>query len=71
VHHDWCARTFAPYLPAVDGETYPVRLDAFVAATDLYLWKLIRRDLGRTAGQTRQVISTLLHALADHNIVEN
>ncbi len=71
VHRDWCARVFAPYLPAVDGETYPVRLDAFVAATDLYLWKLIRRDLGRTAGQTRQVISTLLHALADHNIVEN
>lgn len=71
VHRDWCARTFAPYLPAVDDATYPVRLDAFVAATDLYLWKLIRRDLGRTADQTRQVISTLLHALTDHNIVEN
>ncbi len=71
VQRDWCARVFAPYLPAVDGETYPVRLDAFVAATDLYLWKLIRRDLGRTADQTRRVISTLLHALADHNTVES
>ncbi len=69
VHRDWCARVFAPYLPAVDDATYSVRLDAFVAATDLYLWKLIRRDLGRTADQTRRVISTLLHALADHNTV--
>lgn len=71
VHRDWCARTFAPYLPAVDGDTYPVRLDAFVAATDLYLWKLIRRDLGRTTEQTRQAISTLLRALADHNTVKD
>lgn len=71
VHREWCARIFAPYLPALDDETYPVRLDAFVAATDLYLWKLIRCDLGRTVDQTRRVISTLLHALADHNIVES
>jgi AcrR family transcriptional regulator len=69
VHRTWCARVFAPYLPPDASETYPVRLDAFVAVTDLFLWKLVRRDLGRTADQTRRVISTLLHALADHNIV--
>jgi AcrR family transcriptional regulator len=69
VHREWCARVFAPYLPAVDGATYPVQLDAFVAATDLYLWKLIRRDLGRTVEQTRQAMATLLYALADHNTV--
>jgi hypothetical protein len=44
-------------------------LDAFVAATDIYLWKLLRLDLGRTAEQARHVISALLHALADHNPV--
>ncbi len=69
VHRTWCARVFAPYLPPAADDAYPARLDAFVAATDLYLWKLIRRDLGRTAEQTRQVISALLYALADHNIV--
>ncbi len=70
VHRAWCASVFRPYLPTVDNETYSVRLDAFVAATDLYLWKLIRRDLGRTVEQTRQAISTLLYALADHNTVK-
>jgi AcrR family transcriptional regulator len=67
VHRTWCARVFTPYLPPADDDAYPARLDAFVAATDLYLWKLIRRDLGRTAEQTRQVISALLYALPDHN----
>jgi AcrR family transcriptional regulator len=71
VHRAWCARVFAPYLaPAVD-DAYLVRLDAFIAATDLYIWKLIRRDLGRTAEETRQVISALLYALANHNTVES
>jgi AcrR family transcriptional regulator len=70
-HRGWCARVFAPYLPPATDDAYPVRLDAFVAATDLYLWKLIRRDLGRTAEQTRQVMRELLYALANHNTVEN
>lgn len=70
MHRAWCGRVFAPYLPHVAGETDPVRLDAFVAATDLYLWKLIRRDFGRTVEQTRQAMAALLYALADHNTVK-
>jgi AcrR family transcriptional regulator len=71
VHRAWCARVFGPYLPAVDDAAYLAHLDAFVAATDLYLWKLIRCDLGRTHEKTRQAINTLLSALADHNTVKN
>lgn len=62
-HRKWCARVFAPYLPEPSSADYRVRLDAFVAATDLYLWKLLRRDLGRTATQTRQVFDALIDAL--------
>lgn len=71
VHRAWCARVFAPYLPPTDSEAHSVRLDAFVAATDLYLWKLIRRDVGRTAEQTRRVMLVLLNALAALHTVEN
>jgi AcrR family transcriptional regulator len=63
-HRSWCARVFAPFLPAPTSKRYAVRLDAFVAATDLYLWKLLRRDLGRTAAQTREAFATILAALA-------
>jgi AcrR family transcriptional regulator len=62
-HRQWCARVFAPYLPARGAAGYAARLDAFVAATDIYLWKLLRRDLGRSVGRTRQVIRTLLQGL--------
>jgi AcrR family transcriptional regulator len=59
-HRAWCARVFAPYLPDADA----VRLDAFVAATDVYLWKLLRRDLGRSADETRRALRALLDGLA-------
>jgi AcrR family transcriptional regulator len=63
-HRAWCARVFAPYLPSPRAKTYRARLDAFVAATDLYVWKLLRRDLGRTRSETRDAMATLLRGLA-------
>jgi hypothetical protein len=34
-------------------------VDAVVAATDIYIWKLIRLDLGRSRDQTEAVIARL------------
>lgn len=62
-HRDWCARVFAPYLPAPEAEGFAERLDAFVAATDIYVWKLLRRDLGYSASRTRRVTCILLKGL--------
>jgi AcrR family transcriptional regulator len=62
-HRAWCARVFAPYLPPPAAADYPRRLDAFVAATDLYLWKLLRRELGRSAAETEQALVVLLRGL--------
>lgn len=62
-HRAWCARVFAPYLPEPGGDGYDAKLDALVAATDLYVWKLLRRDLGRSAGETRRVVRTLVDGL--------
>jgi AcrR family transcriptional regulator len=62
-HREWCARVFGPHLPAPADGAYGTRLDAFVAATDLYAWKLLRRDLGRSPGETAGVIRTLVDGL--------
>lgn len=62
-HRAWCARVFAPYLPAPDTDGFDRRLDAFVVATDLYVWKLLRRDLGRTETETKQTFRVLLQGL--------
>lgn len=53
-HRDWCRRYLAPPQP---DETL---LDALVAATDAYCWKLLRRDLGRSREQTLNVMERLV-----------
>ncbi|MEX2400299.1 MAG: TetR/AcrR family transcriptional regulator [Rhodothermales bacterium] len=62
-HRKWCTRVFCPYLPPPEHETYERRVDAFVAATDLYVWKLLRRDLGRSAEETKRTTRMLLDGL--------
>lgn len=62
-HREWCARVFAPHLPPAGDGAHAARLDAFVAATDLYAWKLPRRDLGRSAEETGRVMRTLVDGL--------
>ena len=62
-HRAWCARVFAPHLPPVADAGYPLRLDAFVAATDLHAWKLLRRDLGRSEQAAARVIRALVAGL--------
>jgi hypothetical protein len=49
LHRDWVARTFAPWLEPLDPSARRRRHALLVAATDVYTWKLLRRDarLGR------------------------
>jgi len=63
-HRAWCARVFAPFLPPREAEDYPSALDAFVAATDVYLWKLLCRDLGRSPSEAEAAMRKLLEGLA-------
>jgi AcrR family transcriptional regulator len=62
-HRAWCARIFADHLPLSGDRMRRARLDAFVAVTDVYLWKLLRRDLGRSPPATRRVIRHLVDGL--------
>jgi len=52
-HRGWVARTFAPVLAGSSGAARERRLVALVVATDLLVWKLLRRDmsLGRAAAE--------------------
>ena len=57
-HRQWVERCFGPLLSAPTQQT----IDALVAATDIYLWKLLRIDLGRSQKATRAVIERLVQA---------
>lgn len=62
-HREWCARVFAPYLPEPADPDHQPMLLALIAATELYLWKLLRRDLGHTEAETRAVFDRLVRGV--------
>jgi len=66
-HRNWLARVFEPYLPGPDHPDYDRKLDAFYAATEVYLWKVLRRDLGRSAEEVREVFRRLIYSLIEND----
>ena len=60
-HRAWAVRCFGPWA----GEPDPVRIDALVAATDLYVWKLLRLDLGRSREATERVVARLVRSVLE------
>jgi AcrR family transcriptional regulator len=62
MHRAWVVEVFAPFLAAADD---PEALtDLLVVATDVYAWKLLRRDRGlsreRTESRMRRLVEGLL-----------
>lgn len=62
-HRKWVARTFPGALSDRDGAERERRLDLLVAATDVYTWKLLRRDRRLSKRATAEAITELLQAL--------
>lgn len=61
MHRTWVAEVFAPFLPGGAGRDEAV--DLLVVATDIYSWKLLRRDRGLSRARTRQQIERLVRAV--------
>jgi AcrR family transcriptional regulator len=64
IHREWCTAVFEPYLPPNSSDHYEIVLSAFITATEFYLWKLLRRDLGKSPKQCRQIFQFSLESLA-------
>jgi AcrR family transcriptional regulator len=63
LHREWVARAFAPLLadmPEREGERLLAQL---VAVTDVYVWKLLRRDLGLDREQAELAVRELIDGL--------
>jgi AcrR family transcriptional regulator len=63
LHREWVAQTFAPQLERISGPAGRRRLAQLVAVTDVYVWKLLRRDMRLDRGQTESAIAELIRAL--------
>lgn len=65
LHRKWVERTFAPLLDGCTPRVRERRVLAIVAATDVYVWKLLRRDLGLTLPEAQDVIETMIAAVRE------
>ncbi len=59
-HQEWVESVFHPWLDGLGTKAAAARLDTLVAATDVYLWKLLRRDLKRPIRSYKATLTTLL-----------
>ena len=63
LHWSWVRRTFAPSIAPLTGAARKRRIAVLVALTDVYMWKLLRRDLGLTHADTERVLVELIGKL--------
>lgn len=64
-HRDWVATLFAPALDPLPADLRERSVDLLVAATDVFAWKLWRRDLARTRDETLDRMSELVASVID------
>jgi AcrR family transcriptional regulator len=62
-HAAWVERTFAPLVEGLEGAARRRRLAGLVALTDVYTWKLLRRDLGLSRADTVRALVELIDEL--------
>ncbi|HLI67859.1 MAG TPA: TetR/AcrR family transcriptional regulator [Caulobacteraceae bacterium] len=59
-HRITTAATFAPFLAGRQPAERERWLDLLTAATDIYVWKLFRRDMGHSETESRAAMRTLV-----------
>ena len=59
-HRAWLRRIFGPYLTHLDSAARKQRTNELYAATDVYVWKLLRRDLKVGKQQTADAFRHLV-----------
>ena len=61
MHRRWVEEVFAPLLPPEHEAV--AQIDLLVVATDVYTWKLLRRDRGLSVRATRERMERLVRAI--------
>jgi AcrR family transcriptional regulator len=77
-HRQWNRDAFTGVLQELDSLARERALDALVIVTDVYTWKLLRRDMGRTTKATAKTMKDLIRATIteiktnqEHNCLES
>jgi hypothetical protein len=63
IHYRWVERALGPCLEAAPSGLRRRRRGQLVVLTDVFTWRLLRRDLGLGRGQTELAIVEMIDAL--------
>lgn len=63
-HLEWCKRAFEPSLEGLRGAQRERRAAQLAAVTDIYVWKLLRRDRKLSRPQTKLAMYELVEPLS-------
>jgi AcrR family transcriptional regulator len=64
-HLDWCKKAFAPALKGLRKERRERRAFQLAALTDIYVWKILRRDRGLSVAQTKLAMREMIEPLTE------
>jgi len=62
-HRQWVQRQFAPQMAKLGAKDRRLFIDQLVCACDVYIWKLLRRDMGRSRAETEDTILATVTAI--------
>jgi AcrR family transcriptional regulator len=62
-HAQWCERVFAPALTGLTGDERGRRLAEFIVLTDVFVWKLLRRDRRLSRNEAELAVCELIEPL--------
>jgi len=63
IHRDWVAEQFGAALTGLNDQERERQITRLVVATDLYTWKLLRRDLGSTREEATILIAGIVNSI--------
>lgn len=71
VHEEWVLRTFEPQLADLNRRAREQRTAQLVAICDVYVWKILRRDLGLSVPRAEAALVELIERLIEPDAVRH
>jgi AcrR family transcriptional regulator len=65
VHREWVTHAFEPQLARLDRRSRARRIAQLTALCDVYMWKLLRRDMGLTRSEVEVSLVEMIERLLD------
>jgi AcrR family transcriptional regulator len=62
-HRQWLAAVFADELNKISPRKRTATLDMLVVSADVYVWKLVRLDMGRSAQEFKTIVRSMIRAV--------